>query len=84
MINMTKFELPCHLCRWPILQALPLFLGIFPCASLILTWFLALNVLGSMHVLADFGSSLIDSLGLLGLAMGLVGVRIIQTCVPNP
>jgi len=59
-------------------------LGIFPCASLILTWFLALNVLGSMHVLDDFGSSLIDSLGLLGLAMGLVGVRIIQTCVPNP
>jgi hypothetical protein len=63
-----KIELPCQLCWRPILQALPLFLGIFSCGSLILTWFLAFNVLGSMHVLADFGSSLINSLGLLGLA----------------
>jgi len=36
-----KIELPRQLCRWPILQALPLFLGILSCGSLILTWFLA-------------------------------------------
>jgi hypothetical protein len=79
-----KIELPCQLCRWLILQALPLILEFFSCGSLILTWFLAFNVLGSMHVLADFVSSLIDSLGLLGLVMGLVGVKIIQTCMPTP